>query len=161
WLRTGPGSASDGLLKFDLSRFNQAYFDRLRTRVQAAGARGIYVSIMLFEGYHVNRDRRSDDGYPLTGSNNINGVNDAGGTSSLNMASISPAVLAAEEAYVRKVIDTVNDLPNVLYEIANEAGPDSISWQQHFISFVKSYEAGKSQQHPVGFTAPTGSDADA
>ena len=29
---------------------------------------------------------------------------------------------ALQEAYVRKVIDTVNDLDNVLYEITNEAG---------------------------------------
>jgi hypothetical protein len=31
-LRTGPGTATDGLPKFDLSRLNQAYFDRLRLR---------------------------------------------------------------------------------------------------------------------------------
>ena len=30
WERTGPGNASDGKPKFDLTRFNQAYFDRLR-----------------------------------------------------------------------------------------------------------------------------------
>ena len=61
-------------------------------------------------------------------------------------------MLTAEENYVRKVIDTVNDLPNVLYEIANEAGSYSTAWQQHFITFIKNYEAGKPVQHPVGFT---------
>src|SRR5215210_738009 len=30
WPRTGPGSASDGKPKFDLSTFDAAYFDRLR-----------------------------------------------------------------------------------------------------------------------------------
>jgi hypothetical protein len=30
-------------------------------------------------------------------------------------------VRALQEAYVRKVIDTVQDLPNVLYEVANES----------------------------------------
>lgn len=34
--RTGPGTARDGLPKFDLAKFNQAYFDRLRERVIAA-----------------------------------------------------------------------------------------------------------------------------
>jgi hypothetical protein len=48
YLRTGPGTALDGGLKYDLNQFNQAYFDRLRSRVQAAQADGIYVSIMLF-----------------------------------------------------------------------------------------------------------------
>src|SRR4029077_1912193 len=33
WPRTGPGTAYDGKAKFDLSQFNQAYFDRLLARV--------------------------------------------------------------------------------------------------------------------------------
>src|SRR5262245_1059158 len=33
WQRTGPGLATDGKLKFDLTKFSQPYFDRLRTRV--------------------------------------------------------------------------------------------------------------------------------
>ncbi len=47
WLRTGPGSASDGRPKFDLAKFNPVYFDRLRKRVAAAGTQGIYVNGML------------------------------------------------------------------------------------------------------------------
>ena len=31
------------------------------------------------------------------------------------------AITALQEAYVRKVVDTVNDLDNVLYEISNES----------------------------------------
>lgn len=37
WPRAGPGSAKDGKPKFDLSAFDQVYFDRLRERVLAAG----------------------------------------------------------------------------------------------------------------------------
>ena len=40
WQRTGPGIASDGKLKFDLTKFNQAYFNRLRDRVQQLNAAG-------------------------------------------------------------------------------------------------------------------------
>src|SRR5262249_31361333 len=49
--RTGPGLALDGGLKFDLTQSDQAYFDRLRDRVIEARDRGIYVSIMLFQGF--------------------------------------------------------------------------------------------------------------
>jgi len=62
-------------------------------------------------------------------------------------------VLALQEAYVRKVVDTVNDLDNVLYETCNEAGPYSTEWQYYIINFVKQYEAGKAKQHPVGMTS--------
>lgn len=30
WMRTGPGYANDGGLKFDLAKFDQSYFDRMR-----------------------------------------------------------------------------------------------------------------------------------
>jgi hypothetical protein len=43
WARTGPGEARDGKPRFDLARFDPAYFERLRARVKAAGRRGIYV----------------------------------------------------------------------------------------------------------------------
>ncbi len=152
WVRTGPGTATDGLPKFDLSLFNPVYFDRLRERVIKANARGMYVAIMLFDGYQVQFNRRADDGFPLTGSNNINGVNDGGGTASQNLSVVPANVLAAQDAYVRKVVDTVNDLPNVLYEISNESGSYSTGWQQHMIALIKSYEVTKLFQHPVGFT---------
>jgi len=51
WLRTGPGAATDGKPKFDLSRFDPAYFRRLRDRIVAAGREGIYVAVMLFDGW--------------------------------------------------------------------------------------------------------------
>jgi hypothetical protein len=52
------------------------------------------------------------------------------------------------------VIDTLNDLDNVLYEIANESVfPESVNWQYHMINYIKSYEANKAKQHPVGITS--------
>ncbi len=80
WQRTGPGNASDGKLKFDLTKFNQAYFDRLRDRVQQLHAAGIYAGVYLFSGEWLLRFRFSGDGYPLTGSNNVNGIDDGGRT---------------------------------------------------------------------------------
>jgi len=61
-------------------------------------------------------------------------------------------VLALQEAYVRKVIDTAGDLDNVFYEICNEAGSYSTAWQYHLIKYIKQYEAGRPKQHPVGMT---------
>ena len=157
WVRSGPGTALDGKPKFDLSRFDQAYFDRLRQRVIAARDRGIYVAVMLFEGWGVQRSSHPWrwDGHPFNPRNNINGVNgDPNGDGlGIEVHTLAvPAVRAIQEAYVRKVIDTVGDLDNVLYEIANEAGPYSTEWQYHMIRFVKNYQASKPKQHPVGMT---------
>lgn len=159
WVRTGPGSALDGKLRFDLSQFNDAYFNRLRARVVAAGERGIYVSIMLFEGWDLYY--ASWSGHPFNHQNNIQAINgdpDGDGKGlEIQMLSV-PAVTAIQEAYARKVIDTVNDLDNVLYEISNEsrllcAKVSSKDWQYHFIRFIKDYESRKPKQHPVGMTS--------
>ena len=152
WLRTGPGFASDGGLKFDLTKLDQKYFDKMRTRTLMAGQNGIYVSVMLFNGYELQFDTHPKDGDPFVASNNINGV-DCPGACPNNNAEISDAVWEIETAYFRKVIDTVNDLDNVLYEVSNEAGsPYSDSWQVRVINYLKQYESTKPRQHPVGMT---------
>ncbi len=164
WQRTGPGNALDGQLKFDLTKLDQSYFDRLRTRVLAAKAQNMYVSIMMFEGYG---PANSDipwcwDGHSFNINNNINGINgnpnaDARGTEVYTLQ--IPAVTAIQEAYVKKVIDTVYDLDNVLYEIANDCMSDSRDWQYYLINLIKNYEATKGVSHPVGMTSD-GADAD-
>ncbi len=163
--RTGPGNALDGRPKFDLTRFDQVYFDRLRSRVIAAGDRGIYVMVMLFEGFscvhevgrdYVNPKANPWFGHPFNAQNNINGIDgdlDGDGWGREFHSLGSAAVVALQKAYVRKVLDTVNDLDNVLYEIANESIPPSKEWQYDLIKTIQEYEAGKPKQHPVVMSA--------
>ena len=163
YLRTGPGVALDGKPKFDLRRFNPAYFDRMRRRIIEARDRGIYVSIMLFDGWSIERKMNKPVGnpwlgHPFNAANNINGVDgdtnhDNAGAESHTLA--SQTVTTFQEGYVRKVIDVVNDLDNVLYEISNEdrATTAALAWQYHMIDFIHQYESRKRKQHPVGMTS--------
>jgi hypothetical protein len=154
WKRTGPGTAWDGKPKFDLNTFDEQYFARMRKRVEAASDRGIYVSVMLFNGWELQFSNWND--HPFNLQNNINGVNgDPKGTGrGVEVQSWPPPadVDKVEKAYVRKVIDTVNGLDNVLYEISNESAPASTDWQYAMIEYIKSYESGKPKQHPVGMS---------
>jgi hypothetical protein len=159
--------AFDGGNKFDLNKFNQSYFDRLRQHVIDAGNKGIYVSIMLFDGWSIESKGSNHNpwaGHPYKLSNNINSINgdlnndgQGGETHTLSSSQIT----ALQEAYVRKVIDSVGDLDNVLYEISNEdtGSTANTNWQSHMINYIKSYEASKPKQHPVGMTVqyPNGS----
>ncbi len=170
FLRTGPGTALDGQPKFDLEAFNSAYFTRMRQRILAAGQRGIYVSIMLFDGWSVANYKGYEKnnpwkGHPLNAANNINGINGDPYQQSngLNTQDLSlPQITAYQEAYVKKVIDTVGDLDNVLYEIDNEGDSSSLAWQIHLVRWIHTYEATRPKQHPVGMTAlyPGGSNAE-
>lgn len=150
WQRTGPGPATDGKLKFDLTKFNQAYFDRLRDRVRQLNAAGIYAGVYLFSGEWLLRFRFPGDGYPFTGSNNVNGIDDGGGTASVTMTAPNP-ILAFQDSYVKKVIDTLNDQPKILWIVSQEAPPGSAWWNGHLISLIRSYESGKPLQHPIGY----------
>ncbi|HEV2275226.1 MAG TPA: hypothetical protein VGR96_13735, partial [Acidobacteriaceae bacterium] len=125
WRRTGPGRATDGGLKFDLTKFDQSYFDRLRARTEALNRAGIYAGIYLFTGEFLNLFRCAGDGYPFTGANNVNGIDDGykSGPKGLNsMTMTAPnAITSFQDAFVEKVVDTLNDLPNVLWIVSEEA----------------------------------------
>jgi hypothetical protein len=151
YLRPGPGTALDGQPKFNLNQFNESYFTRLRQRVIAARDRGVYVSVMLFDGWSIE-DKQSGGQNPWRGHPFNGDLNGNGQGSEIHTNAIS-AVTALQQAYVRKVVDTVNDLDNVLYEISNESHTDSTQWQYDMINYVKSYELTKPYQHPVGMTA--------
>jgi hypothetical protein len=159
YVRTGPGNGNDGKPRFDLTKFNEAFFDRLRERVIAARERGIYTIVMLFQGWSLDVKGRGFNpwpGHPYNGQNNINGINgdaDGDGQGGETHTLGNPEITRLQEEYVRRVIDAVGDQPNVLYEISNESNPGSYPWQEHMTDVIRQYEATKPMQHPVGITA--------
>ena len=104
--------------------------------------------------------RCSSDGYPLTGANNINGVDDGyvSGKKGINAVAMTApnAITRYQDAYVEKVIDTLNDLPNVLWIVSEEAPSNSTWWNDHQIAHIRAYESRKPHQHPIGYAAPIG-----
>src|ERR671922_197260 len=175
WARTGPGEAKDGKPKFDLTRLDDGYFDRLRERVAAAGERGIYVDVLLFDGFALHLSPAPDnvEGHPFHAANNVNGV----GIQSIVDYQVLPLdskVQEFEDAYIRRVVDTLHDLPNVLYEVANESSGgggvnpefaamlgesgqvewgNSTEWQYWVIERVRTHTAERRYDaHPIGIT---------
>jgi hypothetical protein len=175
WRRTGPGDAKDGKPKFNLEGFDESYFDRLRERVIAAGNAGIYVGIMFFDGWAIHLSPAPDnvEGHPFHALNNINGVS-VQSILDHQVLPLEPRVQSLQEAYIRKVVDTLHDLPNVLWEVANESSGggtvdksfaemlgfseapdwgDSTAWQYWVIDVVKHHEQEMGYTpHPIGMT---------
>jgi hypothetical protein len=175
WARTGPGVARDGKRRFDLSEFDGSFFERLRERVIASGERGMYVAVMLFDGWALHLSPAPDhvEGHPFHADNNVNGIG-IGSIVDYQVLPLDPRVRELQEAYVRKVVDTLHDLPNVLWEVANESSGggrvdpafaealgladipewgDSTSWQYWVIDTVKRHEEEMGcEPHPIGMT---------
>jgi hypothetical protein len=157
---SGYGNALDGEPKFDLNQFNQSFFDRMRARVIEAGKNGIYISIMFYDVYAFSNFEPPLDpmwaGNVFNPANNINGVNadsNGDGWGVEFFTSPSPEIKVYQRKYIRKVIDTVNDLDNVFFELSNEAAGHQ--WHIEIINYVKSYESLKPKQHLV-FYSPGG-----
>ena len=173
WVRSAICCAADGGHKFDLTRLDVGnldhpalnslhYFERMRARVMAARAAGIYVSIMLWHSFGWENglripESRSWSRHPFNRENNINEVNgDVDGDGhGLELGSIGQTFTPLQESYVRQLVDAVGDLDNVLYEICNECynTPAMNAWQQYFIDFIHAYESRKAFSHPVGMTS--------
>jgi hypothetical protein len=150
--RTGPGKAADSGEKFDLSQLDQSFFDRLRARVKEAGSKGIYVSVMLSCGIFVTDPGNWTYSMYRNPANNINSGT-AGMSNTDQWTLNNPAWSQFMDAYIDKVVDTVNDLDNVLYEVSNEAAIASSSWQEHVIDRIHAREAtGGRKVHFVGKT---------
>jgi hypothetical protein len=167
WERTGPGTAQDGAPRFDLGRVNPEWLERLRHRVATANEAGVYVSVMLFQGWSAGPKPEPWVGcdnpwrsHPFHHANNVNGIDgspdDEDGHDAVHTLA-SSAVVAVQERFVKAVIDAVNEFPGVLYEIGNEhdGNAENTRWQYHMIELVHEYErAEKPLQHPVLMSSP-------
>jgi len=117
--------------------------------------------VMLFEGWglrHGNRGRAAPEGWawrghPFHPRNNVNGINADADPNALSVAVHSlanPAANAIQAAYIRKVVDAVNDLENVLYEVINEGGQKE--WDWWVVRTLRDCERTRARQHPIGLT---------
>ncbi len=135
FLRVGPGKAADGLPKFDLTRFDQSYFDgRLKPFLREAKQRGIYVELTLFEGFRKQRDFA---GSLYADKNNINRLGLRPRLVTSDEALDLPRLLYVEQAFVDKVLAETADFSNVIYEISNETGGKR--WVAHFVDYIHSH----------------------
>ena len=148
WLRTGS--------RYDLSRWNPEYFERLRQRVARAGERSFYVSVMLWNGWSLHDKGEGNPWFrhPFNRLNNVNGIDgdpDARGDGADVHTLRIPAITRLQERYAEKVVETVGEFDYVLWEISNESPGESVPWQLHMIRHLKTVLGVR---HPVGMTFP-------
>lgn len=157
----GHGRAKDGGNRFDLYRYDDIFFRRMRARCADLQEQGIYVSIMLFEVYGFLGGEACGepkqtlwDGNVFNGANNINGIHvdyDGDGKGIEFFYTKDARIVQLQKEYVKEVVDTLNHLDNVFYEIANELYAPQ--WQAEMTEFIKQYEKTKPKQHLVLMSA--------
>lgn len=153
FLRLGPGTATDGRLKYDLSRFNPLFFERLSAFCRAAQQRGIQLQLITMDAWMLKQSELWRL-HAFQRDNNVNGVDgdpartgvgtdgDRGFCSPGN-----PRAMEYQKALVRKIVETTNIFDNVRYEIANENY--SAKWELALCEYIHDLEKAMPRRHLV------------
>lgn len=138
-----PGYAGGGN-KFDLDRWDDAYFARLRDFMSHAARRGIIVEVNLFCVLYEDPQWQLSPYHPR---NHVNGLPEIQREHVLTLDHSGP-YLALQEQLARKFVQELRDFGNLYFEIINEpyvtATPDD--WQRHLTEVVA--DAQRRHAHP-------------
>jgi hypothetical protein len=138
WARSDSPGYFYGGNKFDVDRWDERFFQRLKDFVSAASERGIIVEFNLFYVlYGDGPEFGKWNLHPLNARNNVNNV----GHVLFNRYNTldEPALVARQEAVLRKLLKELNVFDNVYYEICDEpycsgASPkETEAWQNHLL----------------------------
>ncbi len=155
WPRTTTPGAADGLGKFDLERWNDAYFARLKDFVREAGARGIVVEFTLFCPFY--RDEMWDLS-PMNARNNVNGIGQMARGEVFRLK--DGKLQHVQDEMARKIVAELRAFDNVMYEICNE--PYSFDmvpaeWERHMAEVIADAESGAGPRHLITQNVANGS----
>lgn len=128
WEEVAPGL-------YDLSQYDQAYLDRVRSRIEDAAARNILVSVMLFQ-HHSNFAAS-----PWNVNNNVNGI-DGVSQAVLHTCNVGECVRGMQKAYITRMVAELNQFDNFLWEIGNEIpGGAGTCWQTAMVNHIRNEES--------------------
>ncbi|HEX8202229.1 MAG TPA: hypothetical protein VF590_17260, partial [Isosphaeraceae bacterium] len=142
WARAGDDDGE----KFDLDRWDPAYFRRLQRFLAEASRRGIVVELVLFCPLY---EENLWEANPMNARNNVNGVGRCLRTEALTLE--HPDLVARQVAFVRKVVAELRDFDNLYYEVCNEPyfGGVTRAWQDRIIATIVEAERDFPAQHLI------------
>lgn len=143
WARSETPGYADGGNKFDLEKWDESYFKRLRDFILEAGRRGVIVELTLFCNWYDDNQWHLS---PLYTRNNVNGIGDRD-HKQVNTLQAGD-LLKYQESMVRKVVAVVNDLDNVFFEVCNEPGAEG-DWMDRMASVIWEGEGMLPNRHLI------------
>jgi hypothetical protein len=141
WARSDQPGYANGGNKFDLSKWDPAYFKRLKAFISQARQRSIIVELNLFCPFY---EESMWNISPMNAANNINGV---GAIARTNVYTLdkSDGLLEVQERMVRKLASELKGFDNFYFEICNEPyfGGVTLDWQRQIAATIQQAEPGK------------------
>jgi len=149
-----PGYANGGNL-FDLTRWDDAYFARLKDFLRKASRKGVVVELNLFCPFYREAMWALS---PMNAANNVNGVGNVARTNVYTLDK-NGGLLAVQEKLVRKIVTEANGFDNLYFEICNEPyfGGVTMDWQHHMADLIAETERALPNKHLVSMNIANGS----
>ena len=147
WRRSKEPGYTNGGNKFDLTKWNGAYFRRLKDFVGYAQQKDIIVEINLFCPFYEDAMWRLS---PMNAANNINGVGDIARTNVYTLDQ-NGGLLAFQEELVRKMVKELRAFDNLYYEICNEPyfGGVTLEWQARIAQVIAETQQNSRRRHLI------------
>jgi hypothetical protein len=155
WARSDQPGAGDGGNKFDLRRWDGAYFARLKDFLTEAGRQGVIVELDLFCPMY-NAGMWSV--CPMNAANNINGIGNSTFQDALTLK--HDDLTEVQTAVTRKIVEELRDYGNLYYEICNEPyalNRVPMEFQKRIIDAIVETEKAFPQQHLISLNVANGS----
>ncbi|MCL2624567.1 MAG: hypothetical protein FWD31_12965 [Planctomycetaceae bacterium] len=156
WARSDEPGYANGGNKFDLKRWSDEYFARLKCFMAEADKRGIIVEIFFFIPMYYEDDVWNLS--PMKASNNINGIGNVA-VDQIYTLDTEPALLEVQEEMVRKIVRELNDFDNLYYEICNEPyiGGPTMAWHDRIVDVILETESELPKKHLISWNVQNGS----
>ena len=149
WARSDQPGYAQGGNRFDLDKWDEAFFKRLKDFVTQAADRGIVVEVCFFNA-------RYNDTWPISPLSHKNNIQGEGNCDFKDAQTLKHTdVVRREEDYVRKITQELNGFDNVILEVCDEpfltgtpialAGP----WLEHFVEVIKTTERTLPKKHLI------------
>jgi hypothetical protein len=147
WARSEQAGYKNGGNKFDLAKWDEAYFKRLKDYLAEANRQGVVVEFTLFCPFYEDNMWLLS---PMNSINNVNGRTDMQRTDVYTLDK-NDALLDIQKSLVKKLVTEVNGFDNVIFEICNEPyfGGVTIEWQHAIADVITQTENNLPNKHLI------------
>lgn len=147
WARSDQPGYANGGNKFDLRRWDESYFARLRALAAYAATKGVVIELTLFCPMYENTQWNLS---PMNAQNNVNALGSVG---RLDVYTLDKhgGLLEIQDALTRRVVTELNPMNNVIFEIMNEPYTRAvpIDWQRHVAGVIVDTERTLPTKHLI------------
>jgi len=153
WARSSTPGYFDGGNKFNLTKWDEAHFRRMKDFMAQASRRGIVVEMNLFTPMYDDNLWKAS---PMNAANNVNGVGKCIRTEVYTLK--HKDLLAVQEAVTRKIVQELKQFDNLYYEVCNEPyfGGVTMEWQNRIIATIVETEKSFPSKHLISLNIANG-----